>query len=264
MWTVPQYPFNLLRGPKDAVMHDKDGKPITDAQWLKNEIERIQPLLIVIDTLRDLHEEDEDKSGPMRKVLGTLTGIAGPKVSILLISHSRKDSMFTSNSEDDIMQAGRGSNAVPGKMDMVIRMTKKEIHTKGRAVGYKKYNYIQTEPDGWLVIDHAEKEEKKNDLYDTIAMLSDNNPGITKNQLAAKLAAITKQSERTAHRRIDEWIQHQQAKQAARQRLQDSQPQASLVVTPQGTHLNLETGEEMPILPPLPQDQFNLWNQPMT
>lgn len=266
MWTVPCYPFNLLRKKQDAAIFDANNKPITEANWLKDQLTSINPILLVVDTLRDVHEEDEDKSGSMRRVLGELYGIVGQRCSIILVSHSRKDSQYTFNTEDDIMQGGRGSNAVAGKMDMVIRMTKKEVHTKGRAKGYKKYSYHQIpegeQDEGRIVFDLEEKAEKKASIHDIIAMLVDSNAGLSKNQLAIKLAALTNQSERTAHRRIDEWQTHQQARAKAQDRLQQevehSQPE--FLHLPNGNRIHLPTGEE---LPPEFKPKKGLWNEPL-
>lgn len=257
MWNVPAYPFNILQGKAEASIKDNEGKPVPDGEWLKRELQRIKPILLVIDTLRDMHEGDEDKSGDMRRVLGHLAGIVGPDCSIILVSHSRKDSVFTTNSEDDIMQGGRGSNAVAGKMDMVIRMTKQEVHTKGRAKGYKKYAYHQVpehEPDEGRIVFDQEKEEQKNDIYATINMLSDNNPGITQHALAMKLAALLKCSDRTATRRIKEWRNQQEARVKALERLADN-PQGQELILPNGNKIDLTTGEEY--------NPNSLWHQPI-
>jgi hypothetical protein len=209
MQDVPSFPFNLFRQPKDATQFDEAGQPLTDGAWLQSELQRIKPVLLVIDTLRDIHGMDEDKSGDMIRVLTHLKGLVGPEISILILSHSRKDNERTSYSEDDIMQSGRGSNSIAGKMDMIIRLTKKELHCKGRARGYRKYSFFQVpegEPDeGRVMIMPDAESEQQSAMMKTINGLNDQYPDYTKHQLAMKLAAVQKISERTAYRRIDEW-----------------------------------------------------------
>jgi len=246
-WTTPSHPFNLLGSKSNAHLYDKDNNPITDPEWLEHEIQRINPILIVVDTLREAHNEDEDKSGPMKMVISALQHAAGAGRAIAIIGHSKKDSPFTSNSEDDIMDQGRGTTYIPGKMDMIIRMTRKELHWKGRAIGYKKLPIKQDERYFPIIVRDAE--ESKSELSRMIDNLCDNNPGISKTNLAAKLAAITNVSERTAYRRIEEWNQQNEARLKALDRLDKEQ----------ALPLKLQ-----PLVPyPSPKCSENLWDLPL-
>jgi hypothetical protein len=260
MWTVPTYPFNLLQNKKDATLFDLNGNPISDPEWLENQIQLANPLLIIVDTLRESHNEDEDKSGPMKMVLSALQKAAGQGRAVVLISHAKKDSPFTSNSEDDMMDQNRGSTYIPGKMDMIIRMTKKEIHWKGRAVGYQKIAY-ERDKRGFITL-IRDKDGEQSQAEDIINMLSDANPGISKNQLAIKLATLTKVSERTAHRRIDEWNNQNQARVKAISRMAgEMEPPKELLLSSRET-LDLETGKIVDRH--RGQSLVNLWDMPLT
>ena len=107
------YPFNV---------HDPEC-----VAWLQGQINKHQPELVIIDTLREVHDLDEDKATPMKSVLTALRAATMPKEgsppALLIISHSRK-----SNPKFDggLMDEGRGANYVAGRSDVVCRMLAKE------------------------------------------------------------------------------------------------------------------------------------------
>ena len=100
------------------------------------------PVVVFIDTLREVHGGDEDKSTVMRNVVARLRkAFAGS--AIVLISHSRKGSGgdFNSSAEtsdDTLMDENRGSGYVAGRMDTIIRLTPKYMSYQGRAVGKER------------------------------------------------------------------------------------------------------------------------------
>jgi KaiC/GvpD/RAD55 family RecA-like ATPase len=255
LFTTPGNKFDILQKPQDAEL--VNGIPVNALEWLTQEIHRINPILIVLDTLREIHNEDEDKSGAMKKVIQALQQAAGMGRGIVIISHSKKDSSWTTNDEDDIMDQNRGTTYIPGKMDMMIRMTKKELQYKGRAIGYKKEKYKQDER--WFPVLIRDEDGKSSQISDVIRNLIDNNPNLSKNQLAMKLAAITRTSTRHATRRIDEWNEQQAARTKALERIQK---EPLTLFTPNGTQINLESGLETPLDDP--KDLVNLWNIPLS
>ena len=111
--------------------------------WLKAQTDTLKPELIIIDTMREVHDLDEDKATPMKSVLTTIRAACmpteGPPPAIILISHSRK-----SNPKHDggLMDEGRGANYVAGRADVVCRMLAKEgadtcrLVYRGRATGH--------------------------------------------------------------------------------------------------------------------------------
>ena len=154
MLLTPSYPFNIL----DPHQHD----------WLKKQVELEKPVLVIIDTLREAHGADENNSTDMRNVITGIVSACAP-AAVLLVSHARKDSLFSMTAGDDLMSDQRGSSYVSGRMDNVMRMTAsgpadtdKERFTltfKGRANGSGKVVLkVNTVDDtGLLVLDDEEE-----------------------------------------------------------------------------------------------------------
>ena len=187
MSMVPIYPFDIMNE--------------TCYKWLKQEIGRINPVMTVIDTLRDAHGEDENLSTPMRNVLVRFIAACHPS-SIVLISHKRKDgnNLFNPGAESDIMEENRGTNAVAGKADMVIRLTAKRLTYKGRATGQHSLPIYQDE-NGFIHIKHEDDENVK--MAQDLVKL---HPGESTNSLAQRMCKMldNKISMSTATRRIRE------------------------------------------------------------
>ena len=122
MWQVPQFPFDILDPQQAAV------------RWLRDQLASIQPVMTIIDTLREAHGADENDSTAMRNVLAYLVAACRPS-AIVLLSHARKDTFLTATGDDDMMDQNRGSSYVPGRMDVIIKLTQKRMAFKGRATG---------------------------------------------------------------------------------------------------------------------------------
>ena len=99
MWQVPNFPFDILNPMK------------VEDHWVRDNLARIKPIMVVIDTIREIHSGDENDSTVMRNVIATLVGACRP-AAIVLVSHSRKDSLLTSSGNDDLMDQQRGSSYV--------------------------------------------------------------------------------------------------------------------------------------------------------
>ncbi len=104
-------------------------------KWLADELLRLQPILVIIDTLREAHNADENDSTAMRNVIGQLVSTLLPlasKPGMLLLSHAKKVSAFAKAGGDDLMDDARGSSYVVGRMDNVIGLTEARMTWKGR------------------------------------------------------------------------------------------------------------------------------------
>lgn len=116
--TVP-YPYNVLEekhylGLKQAL-----------AEW--------QPVMVIIDTLRESFSGDENDSNTMRNVITNIVAATRPS-SVILLSHQRKDGvMQRMNGGEDLMDDNRGSSYIPGRMDVIIKMTGKRMIYQGRS-----------------------------------------------------------------------------------------------------------------------------------
>jgi hypothetical protein len=198
MWNIPQFPFNIVNPDN------------TELMWLKNELDKIKPILVVIDTLREVHSGDENDNSVMRNVVARLIqacrGEVGSPTAIVLISHQRKDGLAAIEGHDDMMDQNRGASYIAGKMDTILRLTKKRLTYKGRAIG-QEFVEIEQDPHTHLikVVGHKQEGVEDDEWTKDIVAISDQHPGISKNDLGKRLAAKHGVSQSTAIRRIDEW-----------------------------------------------------------
>lgn len=114
--TLQTWPFDILN-PEHQIL-------------LQAALAPYNPTAVIIDTLRECHSGDEDKSTAMQPVIAKLVAATQP-AALILISHARKPN---SDGILDLMADNRGSSYVPGRMDAICRMTKKGFHYTGRAI----------------------------------------------------------------------------------------------------------------------------------
>ena len=100
------------------------------ADLLTVALREIAPVAVIIDTIRESHSGDEDKSTTMRNVVSTLAAITQP-AAMILVAHSRK---AIGDNDPSLINDNRGSNYVTGRMDVIIRFSKSSAHIIGRAV----------------------------------------------------------------------------------------------------------------------------------
>lgn len=190
---IAPYPYNILTPQHQT--------------WLANEIKRIDPLIVFIDTLREAHELNENDSTDMKRVINAIVKISRP-AAVGLISHSRKDSVYNAmGAEQDIMDEGRGTSYVPGRMDTVIKFvgnpSKKVGHMiyKGRAKHADGKLPIVQDPDTGLVVvqeDHVKLE------HAALKILGEH-PDWSNKRIAKMLKdSGDAKSQRTAERRLAE------------------------------------------------------------
>lgn len=179
MLMTPGYPFNILAEDQHT--------------WLKNGLAELQPVVVFIDTIREAHGTDENDSTAMRNVVTQLVAAARP-AAVVLISHSRKDTMFTATGGDDLMNDARGSSYISGRMDTVIKFTTNDKHAtgmiyRGRSVGQGRLAVTQDET-GLVVLDGA-AETYAALLHDRVVAMRTENPKITINAMAEDIAHRT-------------------------------------------------------------------------
>jgi hypothetical protein len=190
MWLIPQYPMDILEQTKMNV------------RWLKDQVEKIQPVMIVIDTLREVHSGDEDNSTVMRNVISEIVGACRP-AAVVLVSHARKDQAgFGDVGGDDLMDQARGSSYVAGRMDVIVKVTARRMQFKGRATGQVTENLTQDPLTGWIKI---ERDDDGSD--EMIEQLYKEFPKDSVHKQAQRLADRKKYSLSTATRRINKWLE---------------------------------------------------------
>ena len=119
------YPFNIL------------GEGFN---WLKNSVAEIEPLVVVIDVLREIHQGDENDSGHMQLVINTLQAAVRPAACIIL-SHARKNQAEGSYG---LMDENRGSGYVAGRADAVLSLTMEKMAYQSRVAGLNSFDIIRT------------------------------------------------------------------------------------------------------------------------
>ena len=187
MWQVPEFPFNILNPQQ------------TELRWLKQSIASINPVLTVIDTLREVHSGDENDSTNMRNVIAYLVDACRPS-AILLLSHARKDSMLTVNGDDDMMDQARGSSYVAGRMDVVMKLTQKRLIFKGRATGQTMESVYQDKATGLVHIEPATMDTALRTIFTEVRATLPKNA--SQNQVAKALAERSSVSQSTAIRQL--------------------------------------------------------------
>lgn len=100
------------------------------ANLLRASLTSINPVAVVVDTLREAHRGDENDSTAMQNVISSLVAATQP-AALITISHSRKPGQ---DGQTSLISDQRGSNYVVGRMDAIIRFSKKTIYFTGRAI----------------------------------------------------------------------------------------------------------------------------------
>jgi hypothetical protein len=114
--SIAYYPFDILQP-----VHMK---------YLHSIVQEHLPVAVIVDTLRESHSGDENDSTVARNVISNLVGACHP-AALIIISHSRKPS---ADMEKDILADARGSSYVVGRMDAIMRLTKRKLYYTGRSI----------------------------------------------------------------------------------------------------------------------------------
>lgn len=198
MWLVPRFPVNVLE-PDDPTL-----------EWLRQQMAEIQPVLVVVDTLREVHGGDEDSSTVMRNVISSLVGVCRP-AAIVFVSHARKDQAGwqQGGGDDDMMDQNRGSSYTSGRMDVIVKVTQKRMQFKGRATGLVTEQLQQDKDTGWIELVRDDDGSAK----EIEAIWKAHPEGLSVHRMAELLSKKKGYSLSTATRRIKEWNDSQQKKE---------------------------------------------------
>lgn len=187
MSTVP-YPFNIL-------------EPSTST-WLKQRLATIKPVMVVVDTLRESFDGDENDANTMKQVFTALKVAAGD-AALVLVSHSRKDSAFNHAGGEDLMGDNRGSVYTAGKVDTVIRVTQHSISYQGRSIGRGNIPIVQDKELGLTKLGaFGDSDELREHVEQAARDLIMAKPDASRRELARELQGMFDLSESTARRRI--------------------------------------------------------------
>lgn len=128
------WPFDILR-PDHLIM-------------LRDELQAIEPDLVIIDTLRESHSADENDSTEMQKAIAALVAATQP-AALCLISHARKPSQDEGFS---LMADNRGSSYVVGRMDAIVRFTPKTARVSGRSIEEHSLDLEREDCGFWEIV----------------------------------------------------------------------------------------------------------------
>ena len=174
-------------------------------QWLRDQTSALDPVLTIIDTLREFHRGDENDSAVMTKVMSELRLSTHPS-ALLLLSHSRKESQLTSMA---LMESARGSSYVAGRMDTVMRLSKHALTYQGRTCEETRLIMrLNVETHLWEI-----ETEGEADLYLTHILHDANFP--TQLAKAKELSRLTKRSIQACRRQIQKELRRLAAEPAA-------------------------------------------------
>jgi RecA-family ATPase len=164
------FPFNILE------LH----------QWLFDELKRIKPVLLIVDTLRELHAGDENDSSVMKNVISALNRvILELQIAALLLSHRKKEQM---GQADDLMSDNRGSSYIPGKMDAIFALSKNALTFQSRAAAQETIA-VEQDPDSGMVV--LDREEQR--MLNVMAECYLEDPGASQRKVAEMLASKLKE-----------------------------------------------------------------------
>jgi hypothetical protein len=103
---VMVHPDDTVRPLNIMMAHGKN--------YLRNCVLASNPSLIVIDTLRELHSDDENDSTAMKQVMDSIEEVSTNR-SLLLVHHTNK--IAPEVTHPDPIQSSRGSSYITGKVD---------------------------------------------------------------------------------------------------------------------------------------------------
>lgn len=173
-------------------------------KWLKFQLEQIQPILFIVDVLREIHTGDENESTIMKGVMDALLEASGP-AALLLLHHGKKEGQF---GPGDIAQAGRGSNYINGKVDFVGQLTGSRLETFGRSEN-RFTKSIKRARCGLVILDG--EEAQKLEIMDQVieALKGETQTKMAEEYIARLLALpMAAPAESTAQHAIGKRIKH--------------------------------------------------------
>jgi RecA-family ATPase len=108
--------------------------PAAEAE-LRAIVEHLRPSLIVVDSFRQAHDQDENSSQAMAKVMGHLKGFYANGASVVVVHHAGKSS---SNplSESSAVGKARGSGEIAGSADCIINVSRVDADEGGGDVAH--------------------------------------------------------------------------------------------------------------------------------
>ena len=109
---------------------------------LTQKLRELHPVLLVVDTLREVHNDDENDNTAMKRVITALVEVTREtNTTLLMVAHTRKHNAVKRGEEYEINLVDdiRGANYVAGRCDIISIMSKGRFILTGRSIGNKAY-----------------------------------------------------------------------------------------------------------------------------
>jgi KaiC/GvpD/RAD55 family RecA-like ATPase len=132
---------------------------------LKAKILELKPVVLIVDTLREVHCEDEDNNTAMKNVLTNLKEVVNDtNTTLILVAHARKSGQKRKDEapiEDDLMNDLRGASYVTGRCDIVSKMSNSKFLVRGRSIANTVFHIEQDQRTLlWRLKDQAAEHAK--------------------------------------------------------------------------------------------------------
>lgn len=134
---IPSYPFDIRYKPH--------------GDWLRSSVDRINPVLVVVDTWREAFRGNENDTDTSQDVLSSLVAATYP-AALVIISHASKPT-HTSDGEvkKSVVNGLRGSSYLSGAVDGIIEVGKTGFSYISRRIEESKMK-MERHPSGLWVL----------------------------------------------------------------------------------------------------------------
>lgn len=119
-------------------------------QWVRAAASKINPALVVIDTLRRMHRCNENDNTEMAIIYDTFVDLTKP-AAMLILGHEKKVQA------EGVDPSARGATSVTGAVDCIIHMTKKRLKFEARSDIEEELRIFQMD-DGTFTTNNREAE----------------------------------------------------------------------------------------------------------
>ncbi len=136
--------FIIDREMKDMPKNFDIRQPSCQA-WLRQEVDSVSPILVVVDTIRRMHKGNEDKSDIMEEIHGAFIEATQP-AALMYIAHKKKAQV------GDIGPGSiRGSTGFAGAVDALINMSKSALYIEARSDAPEEIPIVQMDNGSWVL-----------------------------------------------------------------------------------------------------------------
>lgn len=153
-------------------------------KWLRDEVDRVEPVLVIIDTVRRMHRGNENESDTMAVVHDSFIAACAP-AAILYLTHKKKPQQGDSGSGSI-----RGSSGFAGAVDALVNMAKTKLTIEARSDVEEEMPIYQCDNGTWSLNSESDR------INEFIGKLPDM-PKTAKDEAIAKEFTV---STRTARR----------------------------------------------------------------